>query len=63
MDGGRGELRRVRPAPPRVHGLIVHDLQREGTDYAMVTRVAEQHGTVILSSLYESAIALTRIPT
>lgn len=43
-------------------GTLVHDLQREGTDYAMVTAVAEVDGTLYLGSLSESAIAVTRIP-
>ncbi|MEV6768216.1 SMP-30/gluconolactonase/LRE family protein [Nocardia sp. NPDC051030] len=40
-------------------GTLVHDLQREGTDYAMVTSVAEQEGVLYLGSLTESAIAVT----
>lgn len=43
-------------------GNLVHDLQREADDYAMVTGVAELDGTVYLGSLSESAIAVTRIP-
>lgn len=59
-----------KPAPARTtwvlgvgtDGSIVHDLQRDGTDYAMVTGVVEYEGTLILGSLHESAIAVTRIP-
>ncbi|MFE3224986.1 SMP-30/gluconolactonase/LRE family protein [Nocardia sp. NPDC059228] len=43
-------------------GNLVHDLQREGTDYAMVTGVAEQDGAIYLGSLTESAIAVTAVP-
>lgn len=42
-------------------GRLVHDLQREGTDYAMVTAVAERDGVLYLGSLSESAIAVTHI--
>lgn len=43
-------------------GTPVHDLQREGTDYAMVTSVAEHDGMLYLGSLSESAIAVTHLP-
>lgn len=43
-------------------GTIVHDLQRRGDTYSMVTGVAEQAGTLVLGSLQESAIAVTRVP-
>lgn len=62
---------RWKPAPERTAwviavdpgGSIVHDLQRDGTDYAMVTGVAEKDGTLILGSLHESAIAVTHVPS
>ncbi|MFE2996248.1 SMP-30/gluconolactonase/LRE family protein [Nocardia sp. NPDC059246] len=44
-------------------GSLVHDLQRDGADYAMVTGVAEQQGTLILGSLHESALAVTYVPS
>lgn len=61
---------RLKPAPKRTawvlgvdpEGSIVHDLQRDGAGYAMVTSVAEQQGTLILGSLVESAIAVTHLP-
>ncbi len=43
-------------------GALVHDLQREGTEYAMVTAVVEHDGAVYLGSLTESAIAVTSVP-
>lgn len=43
-------------------GTLVHDLQRDGAAYAMVTGVAEAHGTLVLGSLDEAALAVTRIP-
>ncbi len=43
-------------------GNLVHDLQREGTDYAMVTAAAEHEGVLYLGSISESAIAVTRVP-
>ncbi|WP_232852252.1 SMP-30/gluconolactonase/LRE family protein [Nocardia acididurans] len=43
-------------------GTLVHDLQREPTDYAMVTSVAEHEGAIYLGSLSESAIAVTHLP-
>ncbi|MFD3593059.1 SMP-30/gluconolactonase/LRE family protein [Nocardia sp. NPDC058640] len=60
----------LKPAPVRsvwvlaldFDGNIVHDLQRDGADYAMVTSVAEHHGTLYLGSLSESAIAVTSKP-
>ncbi len=62
---------RLKPRPVRTawvlavddHGTVVHDLQRDGADYAMVTGVAEAHGTLVLGSLDESAIALTHLPS
>ncbi|MFC9999496.1 SMP-30/gluconolactonase/LRE family protein [Nocardia sp. NPDC127526] len=60
----------LRPKPARTawtmaftfDGTPVHDLQRDGADYAMVTAVAEHHGTLYLGSLTESALAVTHIP-
>ncbi|ASF12827.1 strictosidine synthase [Nocardia brasiliensis] len=43
-------------------GNVVHDLQTEGTNFAMVTGVAEHEGTLYLGSLTESAIGVTRVP-
>ncbi|MCM6774039.1 SMP-30/gluconolactonase/LRE family protein [Nocardia sp. CDC159] len=43
-------------------GNLVHDLQREPDNYAMVTGVAEQNGTIYLGSLTERAIAVTHLP-
>ncbi|MEU8901647.1 SMP-30/gluconolactonase/LRE family protein [Nocardia sp. NPDC048505] len=59
---------RLQPKPGRTvwvqafdfDGALIHDLQREGTDYAMVTGVAERDGVLYLGSLSESAIAVTR---
>lgn len=42
-------------------GTLVHDLQREGDPYALVTGVAERDGTLYLGSLAESAIAMVRL--
>ncbi len=42
-------------------GTLVHDLQREGDRYAMVTGVAEQDGTLYLGTLAEPAIAVVRL--
>ncbi|WP_083865394.1 SMP-30/gluconolactonase/LRE family protein [Nocardia brevicatena] len=61
---------RLQPAPPRTvwvlavdfEGTLVHDLQVEGDDFAMVTGVAERDGTLYLGSLSESALAVTYIP-
>ncbi|MEC3914897.1 SMP-30/gluconolactonase/LRE family protein [Nocardia sp. CDC160] len=61
---------RLQPKPARTvwvqafdfEGNLIHDLQREGTDYAMVTGVAEQDGVIYLGSLTETAIGLTRVP-
>ncbi|AYF79489.1 SMP-30/gluconolactonase/LRE family protein [Nocardia yunnanensis] len=61
---------RLQPKPARTvwvqafdfDGRLVHDLQREGSDYAMVTGVAEQDGVIYLGSLSESAIGVTRVP-
>ncbi|MEC3954333.1 SMP-30/gluconolactonase/LRE family protein [Nocardia sp. CDC153] len=61
---------RLQPKPARTvwvqafdfEGNLVHDLQREGTDYAMVTGVAEQDGVIYLGSLTETAIGVTRVP-
>ncbi|MGY0498674.1 SMP-30/gluconolactonase/LRE family protein [Nocardia sp. FBN12] len=44
-------------------GTIVHDLQRDGTDYALVTAVAEHDGALYLGSLSEPALAVTSVPT
>ncbi|MGW6119095.1 SMP-30/gluconolactonase/LRE family protein [Nocardia sp. NPDC055165] len=62
---------RLRPRPARTAwviavdhaGTIVHDLQRDGADYAMVTGVAEANGTLVLGSLDESALGLTHLPS
>ncbi|MBB5911490.1 sugar lactone lactonase YvrE [Nocardia transvalensis] len=43
-------------------GALVHDLQREGDDYALVTGVAERDGTLYLGSLAESSVAVTTVP-
>ncbi|MFI5779922.1 SMP-30/gluconolactonase/LRE family protein [Nocardia sp. NPDC051570] len=43
-------------------GKLIHDLQREGDDYAMVTGVAERDGTLYLGSLSERSIAVIRLP-
>lgn len=43
-------------------GTIVHDLQGEGNDYAMVTGVVEHDGMLILGSLHENSLAVTRVP-
>ncbi|WP_280371416.1 SMP-30/gluconolactonase/LRE family protein [Nocardia wallacei] len=43
-------------------GALVHDLQRAGDEYAMVTGVAERDGTLYLGSLTEPAIAVTEVP-
>ncbi|MFE3544703.1 SMP-30/gluconolactonase/LRE family protein [Nocardia sp. NPDC059177] len=61
---------RLRPAPGRTtwvlaldfDGTVVHDLQRDGTDFAMVTAVAERDGTLYLGSLSESAVAVSAVP-
>ncbi|MGW5381078.1 SMP-30/gluconolactonase/LRE family protein [Nocardia sp. NPDC003963] len=60
---------RIQPAPEHTvwvlgvdaDGTIVHDLQRPAGDYSMVTAVAEQGGTLVLGSLQESAVAVTRV--
>ncbi|MFI9503875.1 SMP-30/gluconolactonase/LRE family protein [Nocardia sp. NPDC052566] len=60
----------LRPKPPRTiwvmavdfDGNVVHDLQTRGTNYSMVTGVAEHNGTLYLGSLTESAVATTHIP-
>lgn len=60
----------LRPKPARTAwvqafdftGALVHDLQREGEEYAMVTGVAERDGTLYLGSLTEPAIAVTELP-
>ncbi|MGX6511711.1 SMP-30/gluconolactonase/LRE family protein [Rhodococcus sp. SJ-2] len=62
---------RLLPSPARTawvlgvgpDGTIIHDLQRDGDDYAMVTGVVEHEGTLILGSLHEHAIAVTSVPT
>ncbi|MEV6065763.1 SMP-30/gluconolactonase/LRE family protein [Nocardia sp. NPDC052001] len=61
---------RLQPKPARTvwamafdfDGKQVHDLQREGVDYALVTAVAEHDGNLYLGSLSEPAIAVTRVP-
>lgn len=61
---------RLQPKPARTvwamafdfDGALVHDLQREGTDYGMVTAAAEHDGALYLGSLSESAIAVTQVP-
>ncbi|MFE9577761.1 SMP-30/gluconolactonase/LRE family protein [Nocardia sp. NPDC006044] len=73
-----GILRRVvwalpewmRPKPARTvwvlgvdfAGNVVHDLQTEGTNFAMVTGVVEHDGMLYLGSLTESAVGVTRVP-
>ncbi|APE38357.1 strictosidine synthase [Nocardia mangyaensis] len=60
---------RLQPAPVRstwvlaldFGGTVVHDLQRAGDTYAMVTSVAEHDGTLYLGSLSESAAAVTAV--
>ncbi|WP_433677777.1 SMP-30/gluconolactonase/LRE family protein [Nocardia sp. CA-119907] len=60
----------LQPKPPRTvwvlavdfDGNIVHDLQTEGTDYALVTGVVEYNGTLYLGSLTESAVAVSHVP-
>lgn len=60
---------RLLPSPARTawvlgvaaDGSIVHDLQQNGADYAMVTGVVEHDGTLILGSLHERAIAVTHV--
>ncbi|MDO3647965.1 SMP-30/gluconolactonase/LRE family protein [Nocardia mangyaensis] len=60
---------RLQPAPERstwvlaldFDGTVVHDLQRAGDNYAMVTSVAEHDGTLYLGSLSESAVAVTAV--
>ncbi|WP_433621120.1 SMP-30/gluconolactonase/LRE family protein [Nocardia sp. CA-120079] len=61
----------VQPKPPRTawvmavdfDGTVVHDLQAEGTDYAMVTGVVEHDGILYLGSLTETAVGVSRIPS
>ncbi|WP_433715724.1 SMP-30/gluconolactonase/LRE family protein [Nocardia sp. CA-084685] len=61
----------VQPKPPRTvwvmavdfDGKIVHDLQTEGTDFAMVTGVVEHNGTLYLGSLTETAVGVSHIPS
>nr|WP_280404230.1 SMP-30/gluconolactonase/LRE family protein [Nocardia brasiliensis] len=43
-------------------GNIVHDLQTEGTNFAMVTGVVEHEGALYLGSLTESAVGVTHVP-
>ncbi|MFC9872719.1 SMP-30/gluconolactonase/LRE family protein [Nocardia salmonicida] len=62
---------RIKPRPRRTvwviavdtDGTVVHDLQRDGENYAMVTGVVEAHGTLVLGSLHESALAVTCLPS
>lgn len=44
-------------------GAIVHDLQRPGDDYHFVTSVWEDGGTLYLGSFYDTAIAVTSVPS
>ncbi|MFI6957879.1 SMP-30/gluconolactonase/LRE family protein [Nocardia sp. NPDC050408] len=61
----------VQPEPPRTvwvmavdfDGKVVHDLQTEGTDFAMVTGVVEHNGTLYLGSLTETAVGVSHIPS
>lgn len=61
---------RLRPKPPRTAwvqaytftGELIHDLQREGDDIAMITGVAEKDGVVYLSSLTDPALAVISVP-
>lgn len=61
---------RVQPKPAKTiwvmavdfDGTVVHDLQTEGTNFAMVTGVVEQDGVLYLGSLTESAVGVTRVP-
>ncbi len=73
-----GVLRRmVRAVPPALQpkparttwvqsyafdGSLVHDLQRHGDEYSMVTGVAEMDGRLYLGSLSEPAIAVVELP-
>ncbi|WP_405163988.1 SMP-30/gluconolactonase/LRE family protein [Nocardia sp. NBC_01499] len=43
-------------------GNVVHDLQTEGTNFAMVTGVVERDGALYLGSLTESAVGASRVP-
>ncbi|MCA2207138.1 SMP-30/gluconolactonase/LRE family protein [Nocardia sp. NEAU-G4] len=60
----------LRPAPARsawvialdLDGTVVHDLQRAGDDFAMVTSVIEHQGTLYLGSLSESALGVSAVP-
>ena len=66
----RAVPRAVQPKPARTTwvqaydfaGAVVHDLQRPGDEYAMVTGVAEAEGLLYLGSLSESAIAVVELP-
>jgi hypothetical protein len=57
---------RLQPKPKRTvrvqayddAGTLVHDLQRPGTTYHMVTGVREHDGRVWLGSLHEPAVAV-----
>ncbi len=61
----------VQPKPARTvwvmavdfDGKVVHDLQTEGTDFAMVTGVVEHEGTLYLGSLTETAVGVSHIPS
>jgi hypothetical protein len=44
-------------------GNVVYDLQVEGTNFSMVTGVAESNGMLYLGSLTETAIGITTVPS
>ncbi|WP_245745759.1 SMP-30/gluconolactonase/LRE family protein [Nocardia altamirensis] len=60
----------VQPKPARTiwvlavdfDGNVVHDLQRKGTNFQMVTGVVEHEGVLYLGSLTESAVGVSRVP-
>ncbi|PXX70996.1 sugar lactone lactonase YvrE [Nocardia tenerifensis] len=60
----------LRPKPAKTvwvlavdfEGTVVHDLQTEGTNFAMVTGVVERDGVLYLGSLTESAVGVSRVP-
>ena len=61
----------VRPGPAPIawvlafdlDGRLVHDLRATDGSYGFVTSVAEHDGTLVLGSLTEDDVALTRTPT
>ena len=61
---------RLKPAPKRTahvmavtfDGRLAHDLQAPGTDYSMVTGVAERGGVLYLGSLHETAVGVAAVP-